>query len=250
MTPQQPGWSRSDLYRMHGGRRQIRPQLLLVPAVHENVYVEREIGQRLYLSEETVKSHVRHLLAKLQIEAPGILGWLVRGCVEWQRIGLAEPDCVMAATDAYRSDSDTIGAWIAAGHNETEPFSFTDLDGKDCQATFEDVQPLFVENSIWFSGSQGCTSCHNADLTERSGGLDLSSYQAISLGTRRVAGSTSPGTDIFAEGNLEESLLYQVLTTQGLTPQGHSPDVEPGNPILYVGQPVATEGDVTATPTP
>ena len=28
--------------------------------------VNREIGQQLYLSEETVKSHVRHLLAKLQ----------------------------------------------------------------------------------------------------------------------------------------------------------------------------------------
>ncbi len=28
--------------------------------------VNREIGDRLFLSEETVKSHVRHLLAKLQ----------------------------------------------------------------------------------------------------------------------------------------------------------------------------------------
>jgi len=28
--------------------------------------VNREIGKRLFLSEETVKSHVRHLLAKLQ----------------------------------------------------------------------------------------------------------------------------------------------------------------------------------------
>ncbi|MFN8187107.1 MAG: LuxR C-terminal-related transcriptional regulator [Gaiellales bacterium] len=28
--------------------------------------VNREIGEALYLSEETVKSHVRHLLAKLQ----------------------------------------------------------------------------------------------------------------------------------------------------------------------------------------
>ena len=28
--------------------------------------VNREIGERLYLSEETVKSHVRHILAKLQ----------------------------------------------------------------------------------------------------------------------------------------------------------------------------------------
>jgi DNA-binding NarL/FixJ family response regulator len=29
-------------------------------------HVNREIGVRLFLSEETVKSHVRHLLAKLQ----------------------------------------------------------------------------------------------------------------------------------------------------------------------------------------
>jgi DNA-binding NarL/FixJ family response regulator len=29
-------------------------------------FVNREIGQQLFLSEETVKSHVRHLLAKLQ----------------------------------------------------------------------------------------------------------------------------------------------------------------------------------------
>lgn len=150
--------------------------------------------------------------------------------------------CRVAATDL-------IGAWVAAGHTETEPFPFTDLDGKDCQATFADIQPLFVENSIWFPGSLGCVSCHNADLTERSAGLDLSSFQAISLGTRRAAGSTSPGTDIFGDGNLEESLLYQVLTTQGLTPQGHSPDVEPVNPIMYVGQPAA-EGEVTPTPTP
>src|SRR5512141_3172573 len=31
-----------------------------------DVLVNREIGVRLFLSEETVKSHVRHLLAKLQ----------------------------------------------------------------------------------------------------------------------------------------------------------------------------------------
>src|SRR5207247_9717567 len=30
--------------------------------------VNREIGVRLFLSEETVKSHVRHLLAKLQAQ--------------------------------------------------------------------------------------------------------------------------------------------------------------------------------------
>lgn len=143
---------------------------------------------------------------------------------------------------------DLIGAWVAAGHTESEPFPFTDVNGQDCEATYEDIQPLLRENSIWFPGSLGCTSCHNADLAERSGGLDLSTYEAISLGTRRVAGSTSPGTDIFGGGNWEDSLLYEFLVNHGLTAQGHSPDVEPVNPILYVGQPVAGEGEGTATP--
>ena len=151
--------------------------------------------------------------------------------------------CQVAATDL-------IGAWVSAGHPETEAFSFTDLNGQDCEATFADVQPLFVENSVWFPGSLGCTSCHNAELTDRSAGLDLSSYEAISLGTRRVAESTSPGTDIFGSGEWEGSLLHDFLVNHGLTPDGHSPDVEPSNPILYVGQSVAAEGEATATPAP
>ncbi len=143
--------------------------------------------------------------------------------------------CQVAATDL-------IGAWVMAGHTESEPFPFTDLNGQECEATFADVQPLFVENSIWFVGSLGCTSCHNADLTERSGGLDLSSYEAIS----------SAGTDLFGGDNWESSLLHEVLVNQGLTTQGHSPEVEPSNPLLYVGQALAADGeaDVTATPTP
>jgi hypothetical protein len=146
--------------------------------------------------------------------------------------------------------SDLIGAWVAAGHSETEAFPFTDLSGQDCQATYEDLQPLLRENSLWFTGSLGCTSCHNADLTDRSGGLDLSTYEAISLGSRRVAESTSPGNDIFGGGNWEDSLLHDVLVNQGLTPQGHSPDVEPLNPILYVGQPIAGDADAEGAVTP
>jgi hypothetical protein len=146
--------------------------------------------------------------------------------------------------------TDLIGAWVAAGHAETESFPFTDLNGQSCEATYADLQPLLRDNSIWFPGALGCTSCHNADLTDRSGGLDLSTYEAISLGSRRVAESTSPGNDIFGDGNWEDSLLHEVLVNQGLTTLGHSPDVEPPNPILYVGQVVASEGDVTATPTP
>jgi hypothetical protein len=152
--------------------------------------------------------------------------------------------CQVAATDL-------IAAWVSAGYPETEAFPFTDLSGQSCEGTFADIQPLFVENSIWFPGSLGCVSCHNADLTDRSGGLDLSSYQAISLGSRRVAGSTSPGTDILGGGNWEGSLLHEVLVNQGLTTQGHSPDVESPHPMIYAGERVSeTAAELTATPTP
>jgi hypothetical protein len=137
--------------------------------------------------------------------------------------------------------TDLIGAWVAAGHTETEAFPFTAVNGQNCEATFADIQPLLTDNSIWYPGSLGCTSCHNADLTDRSGGLDLSSYQAI-----------SQRTELLGEGNWEGSRLHDVLVNQGLTTEGHSPDVEPRIPVLYVGQAVAGDGTATpeATPTP
>lgn len=147
--------------------------------------------------------------------------------------------------------TDLIGAWVSAGHSETEPFPFTDLNGQSCEGAFADIQPLFVENSLWFPGSLGCTSCHNGDLTDRSAGLNLTSYEGISLGSRRVPESTSPGTDIFGNGDWETSLLYEFLVNHGLTTQGHSTDVEPPQTIIYAGQSVSDpEADVTATPTP
>jgi hypothetical protein len=114
------------------------------------------------------------------------------------------------------------------------------VNGQDCEATFADIQPLLTDNSVWFAGSLGCTSCHNADLTDRSGGLDLSSYEAV-----------SQRADLFGDGTWEGSLLHDILVDQGLTTQGHSPDVEPRIPVLYVGQVVTdAEAEVTATPTP
>jgi putative DNA primase/helicase len=50
---------------------------------------------------------------KLAAEAPGILAWMVRGCLEWQRDGLGEPPEVEAATSAYRCEMDVLGAFIA-----------------------------------------------------------------------------------------------------------------------------------------
>ncbi len=55
-----------------------------------------------------------HLLDKLKSEAPHIVAWMVQGCMEWQRRGLADlPAAVRGATDDYKRDQDIIGEWLA-----------------------------------------------------------------------------------------------------------------------------------------
>ena len=54
-----------------------------------------------------------HLKEKLTAEGPGILAWAVRGCLDWQRRGLAEPEAVTRATGEYRADEDDFGTWVA-----------------------------------------------------------------------------------------------------------------------------------------
>jgi putative DNA primase/helicase len=49
---------------------------------------------------------------KLKVEAPGILAWMVRHCLAWQRDGLVVPECVRVATSAYRAAEDLFGIFL------------------------------------------------------------------------------------------------------------------------------------------
>lgn len=55
----------------------------------------------------------RDLPRKLEAEADGILAWIVAGAVRWYAEGLGCPAEVTAATNAYRSEMDSIGAFLA-----------------------------------------------------------------------------------------------------------------------------------------
>lgn len=52
------------------------------------------------------------LFEKLRSQLPGILAWAVRGCLEWQRVGLSPPRAVKEATRAYREEQDVIGGFL------------------------------------------------------------------------------------------------------------------------------------------
>jgi putative DNA primase/helicase len=49
---------------------------------------------------------------KLREELPGILAWMVEGCLEWQEHGLEEPDSVKTATNQYRQEMDTLATFL------------------------------------------------------------------------------------------------------------------------------------------
>jgi P4 family phage/plasmid primase-like protien len=49
---------------------------------------------------------------KLKDEAPGILTWAVKGCLEWQKVGLNPPEAVRRATDEYRAEMDQVRQFI------------------------------------------------------------------------------------------------------------------------------------------
>jgi putative DNA primase/helicase len=54
-----------------------------------------------------------YLKEKLKGEAPGILAWMVRGCLEWQeRKGLHPPREILDATEEYRGEQDVLGDFI------------------------------------------------------------------------------------------------------------------------------------------
>ncbi len=52
------------------------------------------------------------LAEKLKAEWPQILSWMIAGCLEWQRIGLAPPGAVRDATAAYFEAEDAIATWV------------------------------------------------------------------------------------------------------------------------------------------
>jgi len=65
-----------------------------------------------FLNKIAKKDRDIDLEEKLLAEAPGILSWLVDGCVAYQREGLAEPPIVVNAKRDYKGEHDVIGVFL------------------------------------------------------------------------------------------------------------------------------------------
>ena len=64
-------------------------------------------------TEDNEKLVDRDLFQKLLKELPGVLNWMVHGCLRWQKHGLNPPAIVQGATSAYKKRNDLLGEYIA-----------------------------------------------------------------------------------------------------------------------------------------
>lgn len=78
--------------------------------------VDVAMKRRLHLVPFTVtipdEKQDPNLPVKLLAEADGILAWMVAGCLEWQRLRLQPPQCVVDATEDYFGTEDALGRWL------------------------------------------------------------------------------------------------------------------------------------------
>jgi putative DNA primase/helicase len=65
-----------------------------------------------------------HLEAKLRDEWPGILQWMIDGCLDWQERELAPPEAVTTATDEYFTAQDSFSLWVE-DRCERDPTAWT-----------------------------------------------------------------------------------------------------------------------------
>ncbi len=130
---------------------------------------------------------------------------------------------------------DLLNTWVSAGYQETQLFTFKDINGNTCQASFANVIPLFNRANLWYVGALACDACHNADVTVAAAGLDMSSYAGILAGAQRTS-SANQGVDILGGGNWEKSRLNQQLFVYQLMPFG-APSValSPDGPSIQAG---------------
>jgi len=74
--------------------------------------VRRRFNLVPFLNQVPKEKQDQQLQEKLRAEGPGIMQWLVDGCLSWQKIGLKAPEAVKAATKKYFDEQDLIGQWL------------------------------------------------------------------------------------------------------------------------------------------
>jgi putative DNA primase/helicase len=119
----------------------------------------------------------KDLKSKLRSESAGILAWLVRGAVMYQREGLIPPEGVTAMTHGYFQEADGIGQWL-------EDYEHCNPD------TGLFVQDLFNDYTWWCSrndfADQRSVKSFSTGLTSRGVKKSARKEKGFLLGLRKT----------------------------------------------------------------
>lgn len=158
-------WAESKVKSLTGGDRiaarfmrqdffEYLPQFKLVIAGNHKPglrTVDEAVRRRFHLIPFAVTiaraDRDEQLSEKLQAEWPGILAWMIDGCLRWQRDGLNPPPVVVDATESYMNDEDAFGLWIGE-RCESDPNSF-----QTTKALFDDWKE-WAQGTGEFAGSR------------------------------------------------------------------------------------------------
>jgi putative DNA primase/helicase len=106
--------------------------------------VDEAIRRRLHLVPFNVTippaERDSELGERLRHEWPGILAWMIAGCLQWQKCGLAPPEAVTRATAAYLDAEDAMAAWL-------------DESGIHDPTAWETTKTLFASWKTWADGA-------------------------------------------------------------------------------------------------
>jgi putative DNA primase/helicase len=113
------GNDRISARRMYGSSFDFAPTHKFLVGVNDKPQVQgmdEAIWRRLLLIPFRVQIPANErdleLGKKLLAEAPGVLAWLVRGCLAWQKQHLAPPTAVVEASTEYRHEMDSVRRFL------------------------------------------------------------------------------------------------------------------------------------------
>jgi putative DNA primase/helicase len=97
------------------------------------------------------------LQEKLNAEGSGILNWLIEGCLEWQKQGLALPASMREDTEAYRQEQDVVGRFISEECMVDENFTSPKKRTYDCFKEWaEDAGEHYTMTQVEFNEKMVC----------------------------------------------------------------------------------------------
>ena len=84
----------------------MRRRLLIIPFMHKPAVPDHQLEE------------------KLRAEGPGILRWMIDGCLEWKKGGLRPPPSVSSATQDYFDQEDVLEQWLDDCCDRDHPEAF------------------------------------------------------------------------------------------------------------------------------